>query len=150
MMSLEQILGGGVRELAHPEIVDDEQGHRGEVGEQHFARPVERRIGDLFDERVGLAIDDAVALLDPRAADGLGEMAFAGAGRVSYMMPIILRRSPCIIGGIRHTARRCRYGVAHGLGMRSTSSAVSPMTRSVRCRRGCSILPVQSRPSVLP
>ena len=38
------------------------------------------RIGDLFDERVGLAIDDAVALLDRRTADGLGEMACAGAG----------------------------------------------------------------------
>ena len=32
-------------------------------------------------QRVGFAIDDAVALLDRGAADGLRQMAFAGAGR---------------------------------------------------------------------
>ena len=110
--------------------------------------PVERGVGEFLEQRVGLAIDDAVALLDGRATDGLCEVALAGAGRVSYMMPIILRRSRCITGGTHCTARRCRYGGAHAIGMESTSCAVSPMTRSAHCRRGCSILPVRSPRSV--
>ena len=56
-------------------------GHGGQVGEQRFARAVERGLGDLFDEQVGFAIDDAIALLDGGAANRLGEMAFAGARR---------------------------------------------------------------------
>ena len=46
-----------------------------------LARAVERGVGELLDERVRLAVDDAVALLDGGAADGLGEVALAGAGR---------------------------------------------------------------------
>ena len=40
-----------------------------------FARAIERGVGEFLEERVRLAIDDAIALLDHRAADGLGQMA---------------------------------------------------------------------------
>ncbi len=137
-----------MRQLAHAEVVDDEQGHEGEIGEQRLAGPVERGVGDLFDQRMGLAIDDAVALLNRGAAEGLREMAFAGAGRVSYIVPIILRQSRCTTGGIRCTDRRCWCGAARGIDMGTMSFAGSLMTRSVRCRRGCLIPPVPSRHSV--
>ena len=39
---------------------------------------------------VGLAVEDAVALLDARAADGLGEMALAGAGRAEEERVLVL------------------------------------------------------------
>ena len=41
----------------------------------------ERRLGELCEEGVRLAVDDAIALLDRGAADGLGEMALARTGR---------------------------------------------------------------------
>ena len=62
-----------------------------EIGEEVLARAVERGVGDLLEERVGLAVDDAVALLDRGAADGLGEVALAGAGRAEEERVLALR-----------------------------------------------------------
>ena len=78
---LEQVLGGGMRQLAHAEVVDDEQGHAGQIGQIVLARLGERRLGELLEEGVGFAVDDAVALLNRGAADGLCEMALAGTWR---------------------------------------------------------------------
>ena len=39
------------------------------------------RLGELLEEGVGFAVDDAVALLDRGAADGLSQMALAGTWR---------------------------------------------------------------------
>ena len=52
-----------------------------ELGEEVLAGAVERRIGDLFEQRVRLAIDHAVPLVDRGAAEGLREMTLAGARR---------------------------------------------------------------------
>src|SRR5205809_7346200 len=46
------------------------------MGEMRLAGGVERRVGEFLEERVGFAIDDAIALLDHGAADGLGQMTF--------------------------------------------------------------------------
>ena len=43
-------------------------------------RLLERRVGEFLEERVGFAIDDAIALLDHAVADGLGQMTFPGPG----------------------------------------------------------------------
>src|SRR5882724_3352615 len=43
--------------------------------------PSSEAIGQLFDQDMRLSIDDAVALLDRSAADGLGEMTLARARR---------------------------------------------------------------------
>ena len=64
-----------------PEVVDDEERHRRQVGEQRLPRAVDGGVRDLLDEQVGFAIDDPIALLDRGAADGLGQMALAGARR---------------------------------------------------------------------
>ena len=78
---LEQILGGGDRQLAHAEIVDDEQRHGGEVGDVVLARAVERGVGQLFEQHERLAVADLVALLDGGVAERLREMTLAAAGR---------------------------------------------------------------------
>ena len=88
---LQQILGGGVRQLAHAEVVDDQQRDGGEIGEVLLAGAVERGVGDLLEQRVRLAVEDAVALLDRGAADGLGEMALAGAGWAEKERVLALR-----------------------------------------------------------
>ena len=89
---LEQILGGGVRQLAHAEVVDDEQRDGRELGEVVLARAVERRVGELLEQRVRLAVEDAIALLDGGAADGLGQVALAGAGRAEEERVLALAR----------------------------------------------------------
>jgi hypothetical protein len=70
-----------VGQLAHAEIVDDQQRDRRQLSQVVLAGTGERRVGDFFQERVRFAIDDAIALLDGRVSDGLREMALAGAGR---------------------------------------------------------------------
>ena len=78
---LQEIFGGRVRQLPHAEIVNDQDGHGREVGEVVLARALERGVGDLFEERVRFAVEDAVALLDRGAADRLREVALARARR---------------------------------------------------------------------
>ena len=78
---LEQVLGGGVGQLAHTEVVDDEQGHAGQLDQVALAGVGERGLGELPEEGVRLAVDDAVALLDGGASEGLGKMALARTGR---------------------------------------------------------------------
>ncbi len=76
---LEQILGGVGRELAHPEVVDDEQLDPLKIGHVLLAALIERRIHQLLDQRVGLAIVDLMALGDGSVADGLNEVTLACA-----------------------------------------------------------------------
>ena len=46
----------------------------GELRQQGFARAVDGGLRELVEERVGFAIDDAVALVNRRPADGLRQM----------------------------------------------------------------------------
>ncbi len=48
---LEQVLGGSVGQLAHADVVDDEQGHAGQLGQIVLAGVGERGLGELFEER---------------------------------------------------------------------------------------------------
>ena len=43
---LEQVFGGGVRQLSHAEIVDDEHGHAGQLGQIGLAGVGERDLGE--------------------------------------------------------------------------------------------------------
>ena len=72
----QEVFGRGVRQLPHTEIVDDEERHSRKLREVSLPRAIERRVGDLLDQGVLLTIEDAIALLDHRATDGLGQMAF--------------------------------------------------------------------------
>jgi hypothetical protein len=72
---------GGARQLPHAEVVDDEQGHGSEIGEVLLPGSIEGGVGDLRDQRVSFAVDDAMDLLDGYTSDRLGEMTLAGAWR---------------------------------------------------------------------
>jgi hypothetical protein len=78
---LEEVFGRGSRELAHTEVVDDEQRHGGELGHDLLAALVERGIGELVEKRMRLAVAHSMALLDGREGERLCEVTLAGAGR---------------------------------------------------------------------
>jgi len=75
----------------HPEIVEDQERDGGDLREVRLPRPGELGISELVDERVGLAIEDAMALLDDGEADGLGQVALAGARRAEEEAVLVLR-----------------------------------------------------------
>ena len=54
-------------------------GHGGDRLHVLLARAVERSVGEFFEQDVRLAIQHVVALLNRGLADGLRQMAFAGA-----------------------------------------------------------------------
>ena len=87
---LEEVLGRGVGQLAHAEVVDDEQGHAGQLRQVVLAGLGQGRLGELLEEGVGFAVDDAVALLDRGAADGLSQVALPRAGRADEQSVLAL------------------------------------------------------------
>ena len=103
---LEEILARGVRELAHPEIVDDEQRNGRDRGDVVLARAGELRVGEVFKKHVRLPIQDAVALLDDSEAEGLGQMALPRAGRNGHMLRSFNAPSPSTTAGILSSATR--------------------------------------------
>ena len=93
---LKQVLGRGVGQLAHAEVVDDEQVRAAELGEVVLAGLGERRLGEFFEEGVRFAVEDAVALLDGGVSDGLGEVTLPGSGGNRPILPdikVLKRRS---------------------------------------------------------
>jgi hypothetical protein len=87
---LQQVLGRRGRELAHTEVVDDEQRDGREVGERGLAGAGELSVGEFVDEGVGFAVEDAMALLDDGHTDGLSEMALPRAGRAEEEPVVVL------------------------------------------------------------
>ena len=61
---LEQFLCRRWRELAHAQIVDNEQWHGRQEFHMLFARPVDRGVGDIVEQNVSFPVDDAKALLN--------------------------------------------------------------------------------------
>ena len=88
---LQEVFGRGVRQLAHPEVVDDEERDGAQRSEEGLARAVERGLGDLLNERMGFVVEDPIALLDGGAANGLREVTLAGAGRAEQEGILALR-----------------------------------------------------------
>ena len=78
---LQQFFGGGKRQLAHAQIVDDEQGDGHQEVHLLFARAIECGVGEIIEQSVGFAVDRAIALLDSGLADGLRQVTFPTAGR---------------------------------------------------------------------
>ncbi len=60
----EQFFGGGQGELAHAEVINNGQRDGGQRFQTFFAGAVERGVGDLFQEGVSFAVEDAIPLLD--------------------------------------------------------------------------------------
>ncbi len=71
MMISKVFFGGGQGQLAHSQIVEDEQGHGHQELHVLFAGAVQSRFGKFIEQSVGLAVEHAVPLLDGGLADGL-------------------------------------------------------------------------------
>src|ERR1019366_3109452 len=65
----QKVLGGGVRQLTHAEVVDDQQRHAGQRFHILFARAVGDRVGQFIKQDVRLAIQYFVALLNGALAN---------------------------------------------------------------------------------
>src|SRR5262249_6664960 len=78
---LQQVFGGGQRELAHSEIVNDEQRKRDDPLDVLFPGAVQSCIGKFIKQSVSLSIQHPVALRDDRLTDCLRDMALARAWR---------------------------------------------------------------------
>ena len=91
----QEVLGGRLRELPHPEIVDDEQRDGRDVGDVLLAGAGELGLGEVVEERMRFAVEDAVALLDHREADGLDQVALAATGRSQKQSIRVLRDPAC-------------------------------------------------------
>jgi hypothetical protein len=61
--------GTALRRLAHPDVGDDQQRHRGQQFHVLFALAVGRDIGQFFQPRARCAVQYAAALLDERVPD---------------------------------------------------------------------------------
>ena len=61
-----------------------------EVRERGLAGASQLGVGEVVDERVRFAVDDAMALLDDGQADGLREMTFPRAGRPEEQPVLVL------------------------------------------------------------
>ena len=137
---LEEVLGGGVGQLAHAEVVDDEQGDAGQLVEKGLAGVGERGLGELFEEGVRFAVDDAVALLDCGAADGLGDVALARTGGNRPILPDIRvpkRRSTT--GSIREAGSAWRSCGASSFLAGAWSSFSNGTALRRTSRPGCAI-----------
>jgi hypothetical protein len=78
---LEEILGRGVRQLPHGEIVDHEERDGGELRQVWLPRARQLGIREFLEQHVGFAVEHAMALLDHGEANRLRQVAFARAGR---------------------------------------------------------------------
>src|ERR1700674_951146 len=74
MMICQEIFRCRVRQLPHPKAINDQQRHGREIGEVRLAGNIEGCVGKFLGERMGFTRDDSIALLEYRAADGLGQM----------------------------------------------------------------------------
>ena len=74
---LQQVLGGGQRQLAHTKIINDQQRHGGQRLHEFFACPIHDGLGQVVQQDVGFAVEHAVTLLDRGLTDGLSQMTLA-------------------------------------------------------------------------
>jgi hypothetical protein len=100
---LQQFFGGGKRQLAHAQIVDDEQGDGHQEVHLLFAGAIECGFGEIIEQSVGFAVEHAIALLDRGLADGLRQVTFPTAGAQTEIslatLVYNLKRMLNILGG---------------------------------------------------
>src|SRR6266581_4106213 len=73
---LQQILSGRQRQLAHTEVIDDEQRYRGHRLHELLAFTLHDGFGEFLQQDMRLPIDHAIVLLDGGLTDGLSQVTF--------------------------------------------------------------------------
>ena len=76
----QRFLVRGWRQLAHPEVVNDQEGDCRQILHKGLMCAIDGGFGNVVESRMGFAIEDAVSLRYHRQSDGLGQIALAGAG----------------------------------------------------------------------
>ncbi len=132
----EEILGRGVRQLSHAEVIDDEQRHRTQFCEVLLARTGECGVSQLFEECVRFSIDDAVSLLNRRMTDRLREMTLARAGRSEkqHVLPLAdeARRREVVDHGAIHLLVEIKVkGIERALGVSKACELVAALEQAV-------------------
>jgi hypothetical protein len=79
---LREFPGGSDWQLAHAQIIDDEERNRSQQFHMFLAGPIDGRFRQVVEQFVGLAIQHAIDLLNDSLPDGLSKMTFPGAGRI--------------------------------------------------------------------
>ena len=103
----QQFLGGGQRQLAHSQVVDDKKRHSGEQFHVLLPFAIQCGVSQLFQQDVRFSIQHAIALLDDCVPDGLGAVTLTASSRPRDMMHITLRLRLFTTAGIRFTASLC-------------------------------------------
>src|SRR5262249_22964154 len=75
----QEVLGGGVRQLAHAEVVNDEERHGGNRFHVFLACAIGNSVGEFIEQDVGFAIQHTIALQDRSLPDGLRQVTLAGS-----------------------------------------------------------------------
>lgn len=75
----QQILGGGVGQFTHSEVVEDEQRNGGDGDHIFFTRTAGYGVGQFVKQDVRFAVQHLMALKNGRLPDGLGQVALAAA-----------------------------------------------------------------------
>lgn len=125
------------REERPVSAVDDEERDGRQLGEEGLACAVERRVGQLLQEDVGFAIEDAVALENRRSANGLGEVTLAGArwSKKQRVLPLRneARDGQVVDEGPVHLLIEVEVeGVERALGIAKTGLLEAPGDESIR------------------
>ena len=76
---LQQLFGCGQGQLAHSEVMENQKGHGHQGVQILFTSAIQGCLREFIQEGVGLAIENAIALLDSRLPDGLSQVTLAGA-----------------------------------------------------------------------
>jgi hypothetical protein len=141
---IEEQLAADPVEGDEAQFVDDEDVDAQETLLQ--ARELARITGfeQLADEIGRPGEEHAPFLFGRFDAKGDRQVCLPRAGRTSNMMPIILRRCACCIGGTPSSAKSYRSPVANTTAPATTSSVDFLTTRSASSRRGCSIRPTRT------
>jgi hypothetical protein len=97
---LKQVLTSAGWKLSHAKVIDDEEGWISQDGHRFFATSCNGGVGEFLEQGVGLAVQDFVALLDDRASNGLGDVAFPvpGGPRKSASSCLVTGTSECGAG----------------------------------------------------
>ena len=84
----QQVLGRGMRQFAHAEIVDNEERHAGHRLHELLARTLNYRLRQIVQQDMRLPVHHAIVLLDGGLADGLAQVTLSRPTRASHMMPM--------------------------------------------------------------
>src|SRR5207302_7661804 len=100
---LQQFLSCGLGQLAHAQVIDDQQRDGGQPVHHLFAGTFQRSFGKFFQQSMSLTIEHSIPLLDGSRADRLSQMTLS-ASRWTEKESVFAARSE-----ERRVGKECRW-----------------------------------------